>query len=183
MLILCDVIVFNPIIVNDLFKQQSTGWHNLIVEHIMFVQTATSNFLQLAMENIVPDTVSESLWGLVFAPFMEERRKELLDIARRLMNSSNNLHPITFDNSFSSAIQKKRMARYRDLVMKACGFPKSERNSDLSAPRNIRPDMLVRALASSHHIDNDTFAAEEALDYMESYYEVGQTLRLMKLTN
>ncbi|KAF7618002.1 hypothetical protein AFLA_006909 [Aspergillus flavus NRRL3357] len=103
---------FNPMIVNDLFKEQSQPWQRIATAHVTKVWDATKTFICAAVAEVsdmatlgalLKDVVEPALSDLLHS--MEARLTELLEPHQAG-------HAITYNHSFTEDLQKAR----RDIM-------------------------------------------------------------------
>lgn len=103
---------FNPMIVNDLFKEQSQPWQRIATAHVTKVWDATKTFICAAVAEVsdmatlgalLKDVVEPALSDLLHS--MEARLTELLEPHQAG-------HAITYNHSFTEDLQKTR----RDIM-------------------------------------------------------------------
>jgi GTP-binding protein EngB required for normal cell division len=165
---------FNPMIVADLFWEQSLPWEDLADEHIDKSWKAARTFLKSAVTHVADAATSKSLYQNVFVKAIDEILGALQVKANELIGPHQNGHPITYNHYFTETLQKVRSSRrvneYSEVVGKFFG------QSDITEVEQIRGHFtlskLVTALVGKTEPDMSKFASSEALDCMEAYYKV-----------
>ncbi|KAH7324040.1 interferon-induced GTP-binding protein Mx [Rhexocercosporidium sp. MPI-PUGE-AT-0058] len=136
---------FNPMIVADLFLEQSSPWEGLTRSHVR----------------------------KIFEPALNELLGTLNAKTTELLTPHQKSHPITYNHYFTEALQKVRsersMVEYTRIIQDFLGVPSLE-SVHFNQYKDLRP--LVTALVKRTEPDINRFACSEALDCMEAYYKV-----------
>jgi hypothetical protein len=165
--------MFNPMIVSDLFLEQSSPWETITRSHIEKVWKAAKEFISLTTTHVADDATSKALLQRIFEPALNQRMEILKAKTAELLKPHQTSHPITYNHYFTEALQKVRNERsqneYTKIIESFFGV------SSLHAVyfdhgRDLR--QLVTALVQRTEPDMNRFACSEALDCMEAYYKV-----------
>jgi len=164
---------FNPMIVADLFLEQSSPWEGIAEKHVKKVWYALNNFLQLVGKHIADPSTSRSIEREIFDPAMKELLGQLSNKTAEFLGPHKAGHPITYNHYFTETLQSVRRERLTKDANEA--VKKFFKVSDLSNVYqngyiDLRP--LVSSLVDSSEPDMDRFAAQEALDCLNAYYKV-----------
>ena len=169
---------FNPMIVADLFLEQSVPWEAIIRSHIDRVWKAARDFLSLAAIYIADAATSKVLFQKIFEPALNQLLGSLNVKAAELLTPHQKSHPITYNHYFTEALQKVRNQRskneYSRIVKNFFGVSTLEPALYIDQHKDLR--QLVTALVQSTEPDMNRFACSEALDCMEAYYKVIQLI-------
>ena len=173
---------FNPLIVGDLFCEQSKPWESLARQHIKRTWDNARLFLDLLIAYLTDESIMDGLFQHVIDPLMEENFKLLSRKLEEILKPYQKGHPITYNHYYTETVQKVKEKRYRDettqklqrylysdgrQINKPSLLPeKSVSVTDSSIP------MLVSSLTSKTEADMDRYACAEILDCMEAYYKV-----------
>lgn len=165
---------FNPMIVSDLFLEQSAPWEAIARGHVDKVWKAAREFLSHAAAYIADVATSKALFETIFEPALDQLLENLNEKITELLTPHQKCHPIIYDHYFTENLQKLRNERnqneYSKIVTKFFGVTALEvshycnRHHDLS--------QLVTALVQRTEPDMNRFACSEALDCMMAYYKV-----------
>ncbi len=164
---------FNPMIVTDLFLEQSSPWEAITRSHIEKVWKAAKKFLSLTNTYITDAATSKALFQKIFEPALNQLLGTLSTKTAELLKPHQKGHPITYNHYFTEALQKVRNERSKDEYTRIITdfFGTSSLNSVyLNQHRDLRP--LVTALVERTEPDMNRFACSEALDCMKAYYKV-----------
>ena len=165
---------FNPMIVSDLFLEQSAPWEAIARSHVDKVWKAAKEFLGHAAAYVADATTSKALFQKIFEPALNQLLGTLNEKTTELLTPHQRSHPITYNHYFTETLQKLRNERnhdeYSEIVKRFFGV------SSLETPyyggRNHDLCQLVSDLVQYAEPDMNRFACSEALDCMEAYYKV-----------
>lgn len=167
---------FSPLIVGDLFYQQSRPWKRLVELFSERILNAIRSTLRLILVHTTDETTRDGLQREIIDPAMERYSKQLEMKVQEIIRPHQEGHPITYNHYFTQTIQKARQEH-----------AKKDQARRLNAFFKIRPEMGP-SLVSGHHgfntgdlldalnqpteADMDRFACSEAIYCMEAYYKV-----------
>ena len=165
---------FNPMIVSDLFLEQSTPWEAIARSHIDKVWKAAKEFLGHAAAYVADATTSKALFQTIFEPALNQLLETLIEKTTELLTPHQNSHPITYNLYFTDTLQKLRKERNQDEYSKIIKqfFGVSSLETSHYCDRNHDLYQLVTALVQHTEPNMNRFACSEALDCMEAYYKV-----------
>lgn len=164
---------FNPMIVADLFLEQSKPWEAITRSHIVRVWKAAKEFLHFTTTYVADAATSKSLFQKIFEPALNQLLRILNAKTTELLTPHQKSHPITYNNYFTETLQKVRSGRSRDEYTRIIKDFFGESSLELvyvNGAKDFRP--LVTALVKHTEPDMNRFACSEALDCMEAYYKV-----------
>ncbi|RYC55376.1 hypothetical protein CHU98_g10834 [Xylaria longipes] len=165
--------LFNPMVVADLFHEQSGPWNSIVDSHIKVAWDAAKTFLELVISSISDRAISTALMAEVFEPALEKLISDANTKTTELLNAHRSIHPITYTKEYSEAIldiwDKRRRDESASVIKNFFGTEievvcLEGRDYDLAA--------LVDMLAERREPDIERIAASEALDCMHAYYNV-----------
>lgn len=165
---------FNPMIVADLFLEQSIPWEAITRSHIDRVWKAAKDFLSLAATYIADAATSKALFQKIFEPALNQLLESLNVKTTDLLTPHQKSHPITYNHYFTETLQKVRNERskneYSRVVKNFFGVSSLESSVYMNQHQDL--NQLVTALVQSTEPDMNRFACSEALDCTEAYYKV-----------
>lgn len=164
---------FSPMIVSDLFFEQSTPWEEIARKHIDKVWKAGKEFLTYVVTYTADDTTTEALLQNIFDPALDQLLESLREKTTEMLIPHQKGHPITYNHYFTENLQKFRNQRNQDeyskIVKQFFGVSSLE---GFHYDGLLNPSQLVSALVQRTEPDMNRFACSEALDCMEAYYNV-----------
>ena len=165
---------FNPMIVSDLFLEQSAPWEAIARSHVDKVWKAAKEFLGHAAAYVADATTSKALFQKIFEPALNQLLGTLNEKTTELLTPHQRSHPITYNHYFTETLQKLRNERnhdeYSEIVKRFFGVSSLE--TPYYGDRNHDLCQLVSDLVQYTEPDMNRFACSEALDCMEAYYKV-----------
>lgn len=167
---------FNPMIVADLFLEQSAPWEEITQSHVEKVWKAAKEFISLTTAYVADPATAKALFQKVFQPALNQRMDCLKAKTAELLTPHKTSHPITYNHYFTETLQKVHSKwcedEYTEIIQNFLGVPSLESVylPNLGGYKDFRP--LVTALMRRPEPDMNRFACSEALDCMEAYYKV-----------
>ncbi|KAI1490953.1 P-loop containing nucleoside triphosphate hydrolase protein [Biscogniauxia mediterranea] len=164
---------FNSMIVSDLFVEQSHPWEPIVRRHAEKVWKAAAEFLNLVITYVADETTAGALLKKVFKPALRGIFSTMDTKTTELLKSQRCLHPVTYNRQYSETVQaisdKRRKEFYSNILRSTFGSigPSVQINTS-----RLNVDHLVEQLSRRTEPDIERFAASEALDCMDAYYDV-----------
>ncbi|KAE8365646.1 P-loop containing nucleoside triphosphate hydrolase protein [Aspergillus caelatus] len=103
---------FNPMIINDLFKEQSQPWQKIANSHVTKVWEATKTFIYAAVADVSDMATLGALLKEVVEPALSDLLKNMEARLTELLEPHQGGHTITYNHSFTEDLQKAR----RDIM-------------------------------------------------------------------
>ncbi|KAE8320142.1 P-loop containing nucleoside triphosphate hydrolase protein [Aspergillus transmontanensis] len=103
---------FNPMIVNDLFKEQSQPWQRIANSHVTKVWEATKTFIYAAVAEVSDMATLGALLKDVVEPALSDLLQSMEARLTGLLEPHQAGHAITYNHSFTEDLQKAR----RDIM-------------------------------------------------------------------
>ena len=167
---------FNPMIVSDLFLEQSAPWDAITRNHVDKVWNAARQFLGHVGAYVADGTTSKALFREIFEPALSQLLEILKEKTTELLKPHQKSHPITYNQDFSESLQDLRNERnrneYSNIVQQFFGVSSLQASHYCNRNHDLR--QLVTNLVQRIEPDMNRFACSEALDCMEAYYTVKQ---------
>lgn len=168
---------FNPLIVSDLFLEQSRPWGAIVRAHIQSVWESARVFIDLVTSHVADGSTSRMLQEEVFGPAMAKILKDMENKTSELLSAHKDSHPITYNHYFTETLQnlrRKRMECDIDKIVRDF-FRLGEAN--LTSQHSLGNEYwplkdLATSLAGRNQPSMGGFAAQEALDCLLAYYKV-----------
>jgi GTP-binding protein EngB required for normal cell division len=168
---------FNPMIITDLFLEQSRPWEVLATHHIEQVARAATRFLEHLVSHIADSSTRSVLFQTLVEPALENIVKDAKHKTADLLAPHQQGHPITYNHYFTETVQEaKKERRKAELtrIIKDVFRVETLRPAEDSPYVTMRADYrpLLDALMEHNDPDMNRYACSEALDCMEAYYKV-----------
>ncbi|KAH9865175.1 hypothetical protein IAQ61_009122 [Plenodomus lingam] len=158
---------FQPMLISQLFWEQSHPWEQLASMHISKVARACKDFITTVVQDNAPAEFQERLAAInvdaalarSWSDAKEELRKVLKDKAR---------HPSTYNHYFTTTIQKMRQRKHQKMTQDAAEKSEATTNDGQTI---LYPDKLAQAMENAIELNMDIFSSTEALDTQRAYYK------------
>lgn len=168
---------FQPMLISQLFWEQSQPWEQLAFDHVNRVAGACKNFVYIVIQEIAPPEFKGRLTTLSIDAALtaslnaakEELRKILKDKAR---------HPSTYNHYFTTTIQKMRQRKQQKLTKDASEKSQQKIAIDGEYQWRLNPEAMQKALNDTIELDMDVFSSQEALDTQCAFYKVSINFKL-----
>jgi GTPase SAR1 family protein len=177
---------FNPMIISDLFLEQSQPWEALAEAHITQVARAVRTFLKHLISHIADSTTCGALFQTLLEPELEKIVEEVKRKTANLLAPHQRGHPITYNHYFTETVQNVKKERSRAELTRIIQDVFSINSLHPSGISRYADDMdfrpLLEALMTHNNPDMNQYACSEALDCMQAYYKVCQLHSLVNMS-
>ncbi|KAI1260646.1 dynamin family protein [Xylariaceae sp. FL1019] len=166
---------FNPMVVADLFHEQSIPWESIVADHVKNAWNSANDFLHLVVDSIADPAIALALQTEVFEPALNKLIQDATNKTEELLNAHRTIHPITYSKEYSEKILDTWYQRRRESVTKIVGsfFNAPDLGPFVPIRQNdYNLNKLVDTLSKQDESDIESIAASEALDSMHAYYAV-----------
>ena len=167
---------FNPMLIGQLFAQQSKNWRKITEAHIDRISDVCVRFVHLMLQHVAPEDVRRRLLDLkvhdTMRSALEAARMEL----QRVIEDKAS-HPTTYNHYYTTTIQKNRQKKFKQRLDKAIQDAQANGNQGQFGRQNVDtssvdPAKLRDSVGKVWQLDMDRFSAEDALDDQSAYYKV-----------
>ncbi|KAK4610060.1 Interferon-induced GTP-binding protein Mx1 [Fulvia fulva] len=158
---------FNPLLMSQLFWEQSEHWNLLAAKHIDQVSDLCSAFVRAAIESAPFPDVAARLLALKINEALDVRRQHAILELHKLIEDKQR-PPITYDPSYTANIQESRSRKT------AAKFEKMMREASVTTEDGntmLNPEIMKNQMKELENPDMDQVSAEDALDSQLAYYE------------
>lgn len=164
---------YNPMIVADLFAEQSQPWEGIVRQHLEEVSQAVKTFIRLLVAHTADGTTSDQLFRTMFEPALYHLDDSMKSKLAELLAEHQKGHPITYNSVFTKSVDevcKGRMeSRYTSIIQEFFGISSLQPSHECNAS-DFRP--LLKNLLEYAQPMMARPACSRALDSMEVYYKV-----------
>lgn len=181
--------MFNPLIVSDIFYEQSKPWNRIALSHLQSTWNAVKTFLELTSAHLTDDVTMDNLLKEVVDPIMSQKIRYAHDKLQELLAQNQQGHPITYNHYFTETIQKVRQERNEKEAMGCLQtilgnkidrpLQRTDKLNDLGTVGAVTVSNLLSALSLSNEANMDRYACSEILICMEVYYKVSVAIAHM----
>lgn len=165
---------FNPLVIAELFWEQSSKWHLFAVAHIDQTSEICRCFLELLLREQCPYDIQVRLWPKIQEEVIA-RRKRAIDELERILEETKS-YPINYNHYYTDTITKRQDER-RKIELKRC-LENATRHvevpgcsSDHTFP-NIDVDLAMKYYSERMDPDMDKHSSELVLDCLWAIYKV-----------
>ncbi|EME83982.1 uncharacterized protein MYCFIDRAFT_187187 [Pseudocercospora fijiensis CIRAD86] len=159
---------FNPLLMSQLFWEQSEHWEELASQHIDRVSALCCAFAKAAIDDVVFTDVSIKLQASKLDDAMRQRRLAALAELRQLI-ADKQRPPITYDPSYTATVHEARSQKTTAKIQTLMDQAKVDVNND--GQNLINAQLLTNQLKEFIEPDMDKTSAEDALDSQLAYYK------------
>lgn len=169
---------FNPLIIGDLFFQQSRPWRNIVRYYCHKVLEATKLCIDLSLIHITDDRTRAGLHQEMVDPVLEGLSKDLEQKVSELMKPHQKGHPITYNHYFTETVQKAREEHGKKELERGMNkfFKLKPGTASAYVTQSFNTVDLLNVLTKKTQQDMELYACSEAADCMEAYYKVSPPL-------
>jgi GTPase SAR1 family protein len=164
---------FSPMIVADLFLEQSQPWEKIARQHVRKVWLAANRFVRLVVAHTADPSTAKALQDEVVEPAMRDIFKAMRDKTTELLNPHQYGHPITYNQLFVETLERLRLERRQrepERILRRFFRVDMLADTSLNGVYNLRS--LANSLAAAAEPDVKRSAASDALDCLNAYYLV-----------
>ncbi|OJD14597.1 hypothetical protein ACJ73_09064, partial [Blastomyces percursus] len=168
---------FNPMLISQLFWEQSEGWGNIARGHVEAVAAACKTFLLDVLDHVAAPELKTRLLSMTVLPALAAALNAALKELQSI-ESDKQRHPITYNHYFTDTLQKAQQERFSGKLKKMTPEATVTVDQKTWVGRSgyekrsyIDPDLLHEMLDKDIQRDMDNFSAEQALDAHDAYYK------------
>ncbi len=166
---------YNPLIIGNLFYEQSKKWGNLVDQYAESILDATRITLNAILEKTADEATGEGLRRYILNPAIDALKGDLEATVASILEPHQRGHPITYNHYFTDNIQKAKAQHRKDsLTRQLDSFFGTDSETGHTQVKSFAFDVanLLHALDQGTEADMDRYACSEAIDCMQAYYKV-----------
>jgi GTPase SAR1 family protein len=174
---------FNPLVIAELFWEQSSKWHFFAKAHIDKAPSACQRFLERALNDMAPRDIFRRLWPRILGE-IARKRQDATDELEKILKDIRS-YVINYNHYYTDTIKKSRYER-RKAHMQKC-LEKATRHKKVSGSKTEQTyaDLDLNHLLGlfSERIDPnmDDHSSEEVLDCLFAIYKVCSHMYIVAL--
>ena len=169
---------FNPLLVGELYWEQSSRWGNLAMEHLDKIAQTCDRFLNLLLKDKCPTDVAGRLRIAIFQNSLKARRDNAVEELSKIMEDERS-YPINYNHYYTDNIAKARTDRQKRILSSAITNATTQKRTPMfgiGGPDQIAPAVDINQVVANFNggIDPDmeNVSCEEALDCLSAIYKV-----------
>lgn len=166
---------FNPLIIGELFWEQSSRWEAIAADHIEDVVDVCRQFLIDLLGDLCPKDVQSRLTSSYIGEAIRSRREEAIaELGKMLVD----LHgfPMNYNHYYTDTVEKCRMQRDRqtlaDCVENATTDYTVPHYDEHHLAQKVDIATLCKEFSQSRNPNMDIYSCESALDGLIAIYKV-----------
>lgn len=170
---------FNPLLIGELFWEQSSKWGDMAKAHVEEVSQICSKFLRTLLRDKCPEDVETRIWNSNIEDALKTRTKNAFQELDLLMEDLAE-YPINYNHYYTDTINKRRQDRQKAIMRKStedASEPKYYNN--LGTIKTIDVEKAVAAFSRHSDPDMENFSCREALDCLFAIYKVSSPKYLL----
>lgn len=166
---------FNPAIIGQLFREQSTLWSSLAADHVDNVADICNTFVEQLLRSIATPDVYTKIYTNIIEPELKKRTDRAHHELSQIIKDKNG-DPITYNHYYTTTVQKMRAKKQERKVKDFINQNGSPQSGYPSGTRmTFDTASLIEAMNDTAIEQNmDTFTAQDALICHMAYYKVSQ---------
>jgi hypothetical protein len=164
---------FNPLIISQLFWEQSTPWKELALEHIETVAAKCKLFVDIVLKEVAPSDIQARLVDhCVDDALNSALKKAKLELSSIIEDKERNL--MTYNHYFTTKIQDQRKSNFAQILSNVAKTAQVSRTKEEAGGAKtetyIDPIKLEKNMHNGIEQNMDKFSAEDALNTQIAYY-------------
>jgi len=168
---------FNPLLVGELFWEQSSKWQQMAEFHIEDVADVCNQFLDDLLQEKCPKDVYTRLWSSKIEDALKLRLDGAAKEMEKIMEDIKS-YPITYNHYYTDTIKKRRRERGEKSLAKCIDnatqhFTLPACNSNHTSAQ-VDAGKAAREYSDEVDPDMENHSCEEALDCLYSIYKVSE---------
>jgi hypothetical protein len=163
---------FNPMLISNLFWEQSEPWEKIARDHINLIFEACQRFLHCLLPTLADQKVSDAIFACWLDEAMDKRLASAKIELENLLNDRRR-HCITYNHYFTKTIHKIREDRRLHSIKEAYNSSPIQPSHSYHSNTSFDSKAFFDKISSSYSPDNMVeYSCLEALDFMMAYYKV-----------
>lgn len=158
---------FNPLLIGELFWEQSSKWRRLALDHLESVADQCSRFVRFLLEQKCPKDIHSRLWSYQIQDALKSRSEAAVQELDRIMEDIEN-YPINYNHYYTDTTQRYRQARVRATLAECIKSATTHHyHEDYDADHTsttIDVDQVVGKYSERIDPDMEKLSCKEALD-------------------
>jgi GTPase SAR1 family protein len=165
---------FNPLVIAELFREQSSRWSFFAKEHINKASDASRRFLERVLRDMAPRDIFNRLWPRILEDITRKRQHATDELEKIIKDSRS--YVINYNHYYTDTIKKSRYER-RKTHMEQC-LAKATRHRKVPGPKtdqtyaDIDLNHLLGLFSERIDPNMDDHSSEEVLDCLFAIYKV-----------
>ncbi|KAJ5471832.1 P-loop containing nucleoside triphosphate hydrolase protein [Penicillium diatomitis] len=165
---------FNPLVIAELFWEQSSKWHLFAFAHIVQITGLCCSFLECLLSIQCPRDIHIRLWPTIHDQMTTRRTLAIEEMEKILEEMSS--YPINYNHYYTDTIKKRQIER-RKVELESCLEDATHHmnvpgcSSDHTYP-SVNVNLAMKIYSEKMDPDMDKHSAELVLDCLQAIYKV-----------
>lgn len=165
---------FNPLVIAELFWEQSSKWHLFAVAHIGQISELCRSFLESLLREHCPHDIQLRLWPTIHDQVRARRTLAMKELERILEETRS--YPINYNHYYTDTIKKRQIER-RKVEIERCLEDATQHikmpgcSSDHTFP-SVNVNLAMKIYSERMDPDMDKHSSELVLDCLRAIYKV-----------
>lgn len=176
---------YNPLVIGELFWEQSSKWKTLAEEHVDAVFDICHTFFDTLLQEMCPADVRSRLSTLKVIDALEYRRTTAANDLENLIRDKEDF-PNVYNHYYTETVQNRRNARVEADLTRCIEGATEHHHLQGCQSSHTSAQVDVHAAVTAFYGDNEpdmtTFSSQGALDHMLSIYKVGMYCQRTRVT-
>lgn len=172
---------FNPLVIGELFWEQSAKWQQLALDHIDNVSMICGRFLDALLKEKSPKDMQPRIWSSMICEVLNARKNASIHELGQMWEDLRHF-PINYNHYYTDMVKKQQIERTKESLSKAIKTATSHAPMPQCSSNHTTAsvDIDLAVLKFSENIDPDMkqVSCEEALDCLLAIYKVCWILSL-----
>jgi hypothetical protein len=162
---------FQPMLISQLFWEQSQPWEEIALQHINKVASASKQFIDAVLQHVAPAEFKDRIIAINVDAALNKCLDDAKDELRKHLQDKTG-HPSTYNHYFTATIQKMRQRKHQKMTKDAATASEIVIVDKQNNYRNhVDSNKLTEALEKFIEPNMDVFSSQEALDTARAFYK------------
>lgn len=174
---------FNPLIIGELFREQSSNWERLAINHVEEVARFCESFVDHLLREKCPKDVKARVWSSQILDALKTRRKAAFRELELIMEDTRSF-PINYNHYYTDTIHKRRQERQKGFLADSLKSATTHTNlvgTLTHTSASVDVDKVATKFFTHIDPDMDNSSSEEALECLFAIYKVSHFLSFLFL--
>jgi len=168
---------FNPLLIGELFWEQSSKWDKIAASHVEKVARVCQRFLKALLQDRCPKDVETRIWTSKIEDKLKARNQAAIAELGQLIEDLKS-YPINYNHYYTDTITKRREQRQKAALTKCIKDATTTETTgssynNLTTTTEVDIEKVVGSYSQGCDPNMDNFSCEEALDCLLAIYKVG----------
>ncbi|KAJ9212087.1 hypothetical protein DTO166G4_6364 [Paecilomyces variotii] len=169
---------FNPLVIAELFWEQSSKWNLIAEAHIDGVSDVCSTFLQEVLKDKAPSDMYARMWPIIRERVKARHRSAVEELEKILKD--NKSYVMNYNHYYTDTI-KKRQAERQKIKLREC-LEEAATEEEADGFLSVNVNRALHLYSDDIDPDMDNHSSDEVLDCLLAIYKVYQKVFIANVT-